>query len=228
MAYSVIEPDHLHQPSASNAGTSALNMAGGTAAGIGAGAAYGAYAGLGCGPMLIICSPAGAIAGAMGGGIFGLGVGTYQAARLMLPADKASAMNALIENTFAEFRFSSALDAEFRSRAASRWQYDEAAAGNIDTLDGAFYGFIERHLVGRTGRAIDAPFDGHDVTDAEVGLAAGCIIYDESCRVGVVSDTVHDDAAEIRYRADGNARPRNATDRRGRRWRAGCRLRRVC
>ena len=128
LAYSVIEPDHLHQPAASNATTSALNMAGGAAAGIGAGAAYGAYAGLGCGPMLIICSPAGAVAGAMGGGIFGLGVGTYQAAKLLLPANKAAAMNAVIEDTFAEFPFSSALDAEFRSRATSRWRFDDAAA----------------------------------------------------------------------------------------------------
>lgn len=129
--FAVTEPGHLHQPSASNASTSAKNMAGGTAAGMGVGAAYGAYAGLACGPMLIICSPAGAVAGAMGGGIFGLGAGTYQAARLALPAEKAAAFDTVIEQTFAEFSFAAALDEEFRARAASRWSLSDEAPASV-------------------------------------------------------------------------------------------------
>ncbi len=129
--FEVVEPEHLGRPSASNAGSNAANMAGGTAAGMGMGAAYGAAAGLACGPMLIICSPAGAIAGAMGGGIFGLGFGTYHAAKLAIPADKADAMNTVVERTFSDFDFAAALDAEFRGRASGRWIYADDALVDV-------------------------------------------------------------------------------------------------
>jgi hypothetical protein len=117
----------LDRPSASNGGTTAANMAGGTAAGVGLGAAYGAYLGLGCGPLLVVCSPIMAVGGAMGGGIAGLGIGTVEAVRLAIPGEKADAMNAVIERTFAEFDFAGTLDAEFRAYAGGRWRYSDLA-----------------------------------------------------------------------------------------------------
>ena len=131
LRFEVVGPATFDEPSASNGGTTAANMAGGTAGGVGLGAAYGAYLGLSCGPLLVVCSPVMAVGGAMGGAIAGLGIGTVEAMRLAIPGEKADAMNAVIERTFADFDFVGTLDAEIRARAGGRWQYSSLAPVNL-------------------------------------------------------------------------------------------------
>jgi len=90
-----------------------------TAAGAGGGALYGAAAGFSCGPFFVICSPIGAIAGAIGGAIV---VGTEEAVTT-LPDGQAETFNVVLHDVFKSFdpRDSLKLAAEEAVRARDKF-----------------------------------------------------------------------------------------------------------
>ncbi len=87
-----------------------------TAAGAGGGALYGAAAGFSCGPFFIICSPVGAIAGAIGGAVV---VGTAEAVTT-LPDGQGETLNAVTDDVLGRFDIADAMRTVAEDAARAR------------------------------------------------------------------------------------------------------------
>ncbi len=70
----VLQADSRLPDASSDGGTYAKNVGAGALGGAGMGAVAGFTMGFACGPLVIICGPIGAIGGAMGGTVFGIGL----------------------------------------------------------------------------------------------------------------------------------------------------------
>lgn len=135
---SVIEPDSEAPNVSKDGGVYAKNIGIGALAGAGMGAGVGFMAGFACGPMVVICGPAGAIGGAMGGTIFGMAAGTFSAASLQLPQEKAEALDAIVLKTYADTVMTDVLSDRFKTNGESHWSFvDEGETVSITlVLDG--------------------------------------------------------------------------------------------
>jgi hypothetical protein len=107
----------------SDGGTYAANVGAGALAGAGMGAVAGFTMGFACGPAVVICGPIGALGGAMGGTVFGIGVGTFSAASLQLPQKKAERLDEIIAATFQELDMGEEVAMSFRDTSATRWTF---------------------------------------------------------------------------------------------------------
>ena len=112
----------------SDGGTYAKKLGVGALAGAGMGAVMGFSMGIACGPAIVICGPIGAIGGAMGGTVFGLGAGTISAASLQLPQKKAEAFDVVIAQTLEDLDLTEEVSISFRDSGASHWHFVEEGA----------------------------------------------------------------------------------------------------
>ena len=129
-----VEPE-IQTPDAKTAGeTVAKGTAGGAAEGAGLGAEAGFMMGLECGPLFIICSPIGLVAGAAGGAILGAAVGGVGTAMVALPEEKAEALEAVMAATIADLNVSQTLVQEFTDQSHDRWTVTDAEAPTEITL----------------------------------------------------------------------------------------------
>ena len=111
-------------PDASSDGsTYAKNVGAGALAGAGMGAVAGFTMGFACGPAVIICGPIGAMGGAMGGTVFGIGMGTFSAASLQLPQEKAESLDVIIASTLQDPDIIDDVSRHFQTAGASRWDF---------------------------------------------------------------------------------------------------------
>ena len=121
-----------------NARTAGENIAGGAATGAAGGAVMGAGAGFmmgfACGPLFLVCSPAGLVGGAAGGAIFGAAVGGISKAMLALPKEKAEALEILMAETINDLSGSQTLVDEFKMQSDNRWSLLDAGASTEITL----------------------------------------------------------------------------------------------
>lgn len=128
----VNEADARLPDASADGGTYAANVGAGALAGAGMGAVAGFGMGIVCGPAIVICGPLGAMGGAMGGAVLGIGAGTFAAASLQLPQEKAEALDDIIARTMTELDMADAVSADFRSATESRWSYvDDNASVDI-------------------------------------------------------------------------------------------------
>ena len=129
-----IEPD-VKTPNAKTAGEA---VAGGVVVGAAKAALLGAGAGImmgfGCGPLLEICIPVGAVVGLAGGAIFGAVAGGVTNAMRALPKDKAEALEAIMTAMIVDFSGSQKLVEEFKAQSNDRWTLTEAGASTEITL----------------------------------------------------------------------------------------------
>jgi hypothetical protein len=129
---SVIEPNSETPNVSKDGGMYAKNISAGALGGAGMGAAYGLMAGFACGPMVVICGPAGMIGGAMGGTIFGMAFGTFSAASLQLPQEKAEALDAIVAKTYADTVMTDVLSDRFKANGETHWSFvDDGEAVSI-------------------------------------------------------------------------------------------------
>jgi hypothetical protein len=119
-------------------GTYAKNVGGGALAGAGMGAVVGFGMGLACGPAVVLCGPIAAMGGMLGGTVLGIGVGTFSAASLQLPQEKAEAFDVVIAQTLEELDMAEEVSMSFQDLGAAYWNFvDEDAEVNIQIiLDG--------------------------------------------------------------------------------------------
>lgn len=111
-------------PDASSDGsTYARNVGAGALAGAGMGAVAGFTMGFACGPAVIICGPIGAMGGAMGGTVFGIGMGTFSAASLQLPQEKAESLDVIIASTLQDLDLTDEVSTSFQTTGVSRWDF---------------------------------------------------------------------------------------------------------
>lgn len=90
-----------------------------TGAGAGGGALYGAAAGFSCGPFFIICSPIGAIAGAIGGAVV---LGTVEAVTT-LPDGQGETLNTVTDDLLDRFDPANALRAAAEDAARAHGKH---------------------------------------------------------------------------------------------------------
>jgi hypothetical protein len=113
-------------------GMYAKRVGGGALAGAGMGALIGLSMGLTCGPAVVLCAPIGAIGGLMGGTVFGIGMGTFSAASLQLPQEKAEQFDVVIARTLEELNLSDEVSMSFQRAGDSKWSFvDEEAEVEI-------------------------------------------------------------------------------------------------
>ena len=119
----VIEPNSEAPNVSKDGGAYAKNIGVGALAGAGMGAGFGFMAGFACGPFVVVCGPIGAIGGAMGGTVFGMAAGTFSAASLQLPQDKAEALDAIVLKAYADTVMTNVLSDRFRTNGESHWSF---------------------------------------------------------------------------------------------------------
>lgn len=121
-----------------DARTGGQNVASGAAGGAAGGAVMGAGAGFmmgfACGPLFVVCSPAGLVGGAAGGAIFGAAVGGISNAMLALPKEKAEALESVMAATIEDFRGSQTLARQFQLQSNDRWSFTDSGATKEITL----------------------------------------------------------------------------------------------
>ena len=106
----------------------ATGAAGGAAGGALMGAGYGFMMGFACGPLFVVCSPAGLVGGAAGGAIFGAAVGGISNGMLALPKEKAEALEIVMTAAIADFSGPQTLVEEFKAQSEDRWSVADAGA----------------------------------------------------------------------------------------------------
>lgn len=121
----VQQADSKLPDASSDGGTYAKNVGAGALAGAGMGAVAGFTMGFACGPAVIICGPIGAMGGAMGGTVFGIGMGTFSAASLQLPQEKAESLDVIIANALQDLDVTEEVSTSFQTSGASRWDFVE-------------------------------------------------------------------------------------------------------
>lgn len=119
----VQQADSKLPDASSDGGTYAKNVGAGALAGAGMGAVAGFTMGFACGPAVIICGPIGALGGAMGGTVFGIGMGTISAASLQLPQEKAETLDVIIASTLQDLDVTAEISTSFQTTGASRWDF---------------------------------------------------------------------------------------------------------
>ena len=106
-------------------------VAGGVAAGAAGGALYGAgvgfVSGFSCGPLFIICSPAGAVVGTAAGAVVGGVVIGVEKGATSLPREKAEALNALLTRMYLESDFGEDMARAFTQNSDGRFQLVDAS-----------------------------------------------------------------------------------------------------
>ena len=131
---SVVEPDSEAPNVSKDGGAYAKNIGVGALAGAGMGAGFGFMAGFACGPLVIVCGPIGAIGGAMGGTVFGMAAGTFSAASLQLPQEKAEALDAIVSKTYADTVMTDVLSDRFKTNGESHWSFVDGGEAVSITL----------------------------------------------------------------------------------------------
>lgn len=125
----------IDPPDAKTAGQSvATGAAGGAAGGAVMGAGAGFMMGFTCGPLFVVCSPAGLVGGAAGGAIFGAAVGGISNGMLALPKEKAEALETVMSATIAGFSGPQMLVEEFKEQNSDRWSVADVGAPTEITL----------------------------------------------------------------------------------------------
>lgn len=131
----VIELPQVEPPDAEDGSESVgRNVAAGAAGGAAVGAAEGLKASLECGKYVVFCAPVMLIVGAAAGTVAGTTYGVIKGSRLALPAEKAEAIESIINATIAESDFAALIEQDFVRNNAGRWQFATAGAPATVTI----------------------------------------------------------------------------------------------
>jgi len=116
----------IRNPNAEGGGEAVgKRLAAGAGLGTVGGMGYGLYTSMMCGPLIFLCAPAMVAGGAAVGLVAGSTAGTISGAIIALPNEKANALDAIIDSTFAETTLSQSLRAEFEEQTADVWTVSE-------------------------------------------------------------------------------------------------------
>jgi hypothetical protein len=112
----------MRNPNAQGGGEAVgKRLAQGAGMGVAGGLAAGLYGSMACGPFFMFCAPVLVGGGAAIGLVAGSTAGTISGAIIALPNEKANALDAIIDSTFAEITLSQSLRAEFEEQTAGVW-----------------------------------------------------------------------------------------------------------
>lgn len=130
-----VEVPELASPDAKDGSESVGGMAArGAGVGAGAGAVAGLEGSLACGPFVVLCAPIAAVAGAGVGAVIGTVGGAAKGTAVALPAEKAKAVESIIDSTLAETDIAALLEDEFLAHNEDRWQLVSEGATNSVTI----------------------------------------------------------------------------------------------